>query len=279
MKGWQLVIILSSVAAGACMGTMPTVVNHQGVLTDENGVALTGDHTISFRIYDVESGGTELWSETQQVTVDNGFFSVYLGAVSPLDPADYYGQDIFLGVTVEPDTEMTPRLRLGAVFYAYASEGDAAQGSSWYRDADGDGYGDPYDIYTAHVQPAGYVADNTDCDDGDEYVYPGAPELCDNIDNDCDTQVDEDVVDCDLPCLQNGTCVDGQCGGVVTTGWCYIDGECYARGDDNPENPCQECRDDWGSYYKTHWGYNNSNVCEGGYCSNGECVPLKSGYE
>ncbi len=64
---------------------------------------------------------------------------------------------------------------------------------TWYRDADGDGYGDAADISRECTQPAGYVADNTDCHDGDNTVWPGALELCDAKDNDCDGQVDENI--------------------------------------------------------------------------------------
>jgi hypothetical protein len=71
-------------------------------------------------------------------------------------------------------------------------EDDAVDASSWYADADGDGYGDASGGATACSEPGGYVADSTDCDDAAALVNPGADELCDGVDNDCDAAVDED---------------------------------------------------------------------------------------
>lgn len=76
--------------------------------------------------------------------------------------------------------------------------GDTANACSyattWYRDADGDGYGDSGDTQQACSAPAGYVATSGDCDDTDNSIYPGASEVCDGVDNDCDTSVDEGVL-------------------------------------------------------------------------------------
>ncbi|MBL9118733.1 MAG: lamin tail domain-containing protein [Phycisphaerae bacterium] len=87
-----------------------------------------------------------------------------------------------------------------------------------YPDADGDGYGDvgePPLSVCANAIPSGYVADSTDCDDGNDGIHPGAFDLCNNgIDEDCSgtdaTGPFNDVyVDDDWSALTLGTDPDG----------------------------------------------------------------------
>ncbi|MBK9256195.1 MAG: hypothetical protein IPM42_11965 [Saprospiraceae bacterium] len=68
--------------------------------------------------------------------------------------------------------------------------------NTYYADADNDGFGDPNVTMLACSAPAGYVSDNTDCDDNDDTVYPGAPDICDGKDNNCNGETDENNVCC-----------------------------------------------------------------------------------
>jgi regulation of enolase protein 1 (concanavalin A-like superfamily) len=90
----------------------------------------------------------------------------------------------------------------------------------WYLDSDGDGFGDPNASQSGFtcIQPTGYVANNTDCNDGNAAVNPGATEVCgNNIDDNCDGQIDEGC--CDL--LLTGTsftppaCPGGSTGSIT----------------------------------------------------------------
>ena len=61
----------------------------------------------------------------------------------------------------------------------------------FYSDIDGDGFGAGDLISSCSDLGAGYVSNNTDCDDTNSGVYPGAEELCNSIDDNCDGQTDD----------------------------------------------------------------------------------------
>jgi len=123
------------------------------------------------------------------------------------------------------------------------ADSDAGAGpckaSEYFLDEDGDGYGDANEALSSCSAPAGYVDDGTDCDDAEASVHPTVPEMCDQIDNDCDGMVDEAGI-C-APCVPTSTIddtcndVDDDCNGqldedyVTTATSCGV-GPCAAVG-------------------------------------------------
>ena len=67
---------------------------------------------------------------------------------------------------------------------------DASDALSFYVDADGDGYGDDGSVVSACELTDGLAEEAGDCDDTEAAAYPGAPEVCDGVDNDCDGSSD-----------------------------------------------------------------------------------------
>ena len=71
---------------------------------------------------------------------------------------------------------------------------DEGVGTSWYEDADSDGYGNGSVSAVSCDTPSGYVGNALDCDDFNAATHPGSYEICDSADNDCDGDVDEDAI-------------------------------------------------------------------------------------
>jgi hypothetical protein len=82
----------------------------------------------------------------------------------------------------------------------------------WYPDGDGDGYGDDAGtLYVGCEAPVRYTVDGGDCNDADSGAYPGATEVCNGADDDCDGALptDEEDVDLDGSFTCEGDCDDG----------------------------------------------------------------------
>lgn len=114
-------------------------------------------------------------------------------------PPIIYKDDVFIGYLT------TNKFKFNGVslsvidenctFYSTSPSNDTVTLTTYYRDFDNDGYGDPNSPFESAYQPNGYVTNNLDCNDYDSSIHPGAVEIPgDGIDQDCDGF--------DLPVLQ-----------------------------------------------------------------------------
>jgi len=110
-----IIMIFSGVAI--LFAQIPRTINYQGKLTNTIGVAINGSYSLTFRIFDVESGGTALWSETHfSVPITKGMFSVILGSETALNlPFD---DQYWIEIAVNGEV-LSPRQPLTSVCYSF----------------------------------------------------------------------------------------------------------------------------------------------------------------
>ena len=116
-------LVLLFVAGLGARAGVPPMINYQGKLMQPSGAAVPdGTYSMTFAIYDVPTGGTALWSETNpSVQVKGGLFAVLLGSVTNLPANIFDNPDRWFGVKVAADPEMTPRQKVASVAYAQVS--------------------------------------------------------------------------------------------------------------------------------------------------------------
>jgi hypothetical protein len=100
----------------------PRLLNYQGFLTDTLGNPITNPSvSMTFGIWSSSGGGTQIWYETQPVSVSKGIFSVLLGTIAPIpDSVFTKSTDRWLELTYAGIT-LTPRTRIVSAGYAYTS--------------------------------------------------------------------------------------------------------------------------------------------------------------
>ena len=123
--------------------------NFQGrLLTASGALVPDGTYNVQFNLYYVSTGGSSQWTETRTnqggtpVTIQNGYYSVYLGEVTAFPGSIDWSEDLYLGMTVRgtgscafgsctpADSEMTPRFKLTAVPYALRASNVASSNTN-----------------------------------------------------------------------------------------------------------------------------------------------------
>ncbi len=108
------------------------LINHQGYLLNP----VTGEpvpdasYNATFELYAAEAGGTPIWGEKHQIVTRRGLFSVTLGTVAAIDPGIFDGNARWLSVSIDPDGELLPRIRVThspyAIFSSWAGAATSA---------------------------------------------------------------------------------------------------------------------------------------------------------
>ncbi len=125
-----LVLISLLAISTGLFGATPFLLNYHGRLSDNAGVPLDGVYQISFTIYDIEMGGTALWTETHAaVNVNKGLFAVILGSISPIAPGLFVTTPRYLAISVNGGPELSPRQQLvSAAFSFHSFDSDLLEG-------------------------------------------------------------------------------------------------------------------------------------------------------
>lgn len=136
---------------------VPSLIRYQGQAVDTNGVPLEGPYTLTFRLYDAETGGTNVWEEVQpNVPLSTGHFSVLLGQVAPLTAMDW-SQPRWLSVQVNAEPELSPRQRITSVPLAIRAEtAESVKTSGLTDDANRLVPSGAIMLWTGAACPAGY---------------------------------------------------------------------------------------------------------------------------
>jgi hypothetical protein len=140
-----IITIIFILAASTGWTDIPHLINYQGMLTDNAGNPITEPRDLTFTIYDAPTSGTALWTETHTaVSIVDGLFNVILGGdTTPIPDSVFDSPERYLGIKVETDPELVPRIQLTSVGYAYRAM------TSGTAETDGDWDIDGNDMYSA----------------------------------------------------------------------------------------------------------------------------------
>ncbi|MFH1469816.1 MAG: MopE-related protein [Pseudomonadota bacterium] len=151
--------------------------------TYSDGDTACADMLLAWELFQSSTGATLVLQEPSPPTHPSSvqpcseYASYDPATLGELDPGSYH---LYCRVTDGDGNENSD-----AVFFDI---GDCTQ--TWYRDLDGDGYGDATVSVEDCTQPPGYVAIPGDCDDSNVSINPGEPEQCNGLDDNCDGTVD-----------------------------------------------------------------------------------------
>ena len=120
MKSAMVILACLIMCVASGITAAPQQINYQGYLTDTGGSPLDTTVAMTFKLYTDSTAGTLLWTEIRpSITVTDGLFNVRIGQVTALGDDVFNNAQVWLGITVGNNSEMTPRSRIVSIGYAY----------------------------------------------------------------------------------------------------------------------------------------------------------------
>jgi hypothetical protein len=122
--GIGVAVVAGAAWSGGASASVPQFLTEQGRLFDKNNQPVMGATMFTFTVYDAAMNGNNLWSEQQTITLDSGYFSAQLGTGKAF-PAGLFANattNLYLGITVNSDPELSPRQPLLSVPYALVAD-------------------------------------------------------------------------------------------------------------------------------------------------------------
>lgn len=141
---WLVLGMLFCLFCGSVF-SFPQLLPVQGKLKGQAAGDVNKVLPMTFKFYSVASGGSALWGVTKNVDVniidlDNniGVFTTMVGDTAWLD-VNSHGDWNYLGITIQSNSEMTPRIRLGAGAYSFISQRALSVDAAWFYSHDTNG--------------------------------------------------------------------------------------------------------------------------------------------
>ena len=203
MKRFLLSLVAIATLSLYSLAQAPESFNYQAVVRNAGGLILNNQPVgLKLTIQQGSIGGTAVYTETfTSTTNDYGIVNLEIGTGTSTDDfstIDWANGPFFMETAADVTGGTTYSVmgtsQLMSVPYAlYAKTADSVSylpsESFYYADADGDTFGNPLVFVYSINNPPGFTTDNTDCDDNNPAINPGATDIAGNgIDEDCDGQ-------------------------------------------------------------------------------------------
>lgn len=117
MKCKSLLLFFALLAITLEMNAQASI-SMQGTIRNSSGAAVAdGTYSLTFKLYTSDSGGSPVWTETQDnIKVVGGVYSAILGEANPLNAA--FNVPYYVGLSIDGGAELNPRFRLTSAPYA-----------------------------------------------------------------------------------------------------------------------------------------------------------------